>query len=309
MTGCLVASAACIMLPGQFNQAMMMKMAEERLQKVMAAAGIGSRRACEQLIVAGRVKVNGRLVTEMGVKVDAERAQITVDGKPLHLPPRHVYFKVHKPRGVLGDIGDDPEGRRTVLDLAPPELRRVFPVGRLDLHSEGLMLLTDDGALANRLTHPRFEHRKVYYVLVEQRPSEAALAQLRSGIDLPEGRTAPASVRVAYKLPADLQLSAGPLEGVWLEILLREGKKRQIRQMTAAIGHPTLRLVRWAIGSLTLGKLKVGQVQPLTRNEVSALRQLVSEGPERGTGSARRRVDPNNRRPPSAHDQRWSHSR
>jgi 23S rRNA pseudouridine2605 synthase len=253
-------------------------MAEERLQKVMAAAGVGSRRACEQLITAGKVKVNGKLVTELGTKVDPDLAQITVDGKPLHMRPRHVYFKVYKPRGILGDIGDDPEGRQTVLDLAPAELRRVFPVGRLDLASEGLMLLTDDGDLAHRLTHPRFEHPKRYYVLVEQRPSETALHQFRTGIDLPEGRTAPASVRVANKLPAELKLGPGPNSGVWLEVILHEGKKRQIRQMTAAIGHPTLRLVRWAIGPLTLGSLKFGQSAPLTRREVAALRQMVAEG-------------------------------
>jgi 23S rRNA pseudouridine2605 synthase len=253
-------------------------MSEERLQKVMAAAGLGSRRACEQLIRAGNVRVNGQTVSELGAKVDPERDQITVDGKPVHLPRRHVYLKLHKPRGVLGDIGGDPEGRQTVADLIPRDVRRVFPVGRLDLHSEGLVLLTDDGDLANKLTHPRYEHPKIYYVLVDQRPTEQALAQFRHGIDLPEGRTARASVRVVHSLPDELNLSRGPTEGVWLEVGLREGKKRQIRHMTAAIGHPTLRLVRWAIGPLTLGELKVGQWAPLTRNEVAALRRMVAEG-------------------------------
>ncbi len=253
-------------------------MNEERLQKVMAAAGVGSRRACEQLILAGKVRVNGQTVTELGTKVDPEHAQIVVDGKPLKPPPRHIYLKVHKPRGVLGDIGDDPEGRRTVLDLIPPELsRRVFPVGRLDFASEGLMLLTDDGSLAHRLTHPRFQHPKTYYVLVDQRPTASALAQFRTGIELEEGRTAPAEVHIVERPPADLRLSAGLQRGVWLEIVLREGKKRQIRHMTAAIGHPTLRLIRTAIGPLTLGSLPAGETKPLTRAEVGALRQMVAE--------------------------------
>jgi pseudouridine synthase len=137
------------------------------------------------------------------------------------------------------------------------------------------MLLTDDGDLAHRLSHPRFEHAKTYYVLVEQRPAEAVLAQFRQGVDLPEGRTAPARIRVVQRLPPELHLSAGPSAGVWLEVKLHEGKKRQIRHMTAALGHPTLRLVRWAIGPLTLGSLKLGEVRPLTRDEVNALRQSV----------------------------------
>jgi 23S rRNA pseudouridine2605 synthase len=268
-------------------------MAEERLQKIMAAAGVGSRRACEQLIVAGKVQVNGHTVTELGSEADPERVQITVDGKPIHRPKRHIYLKLHKPRGVLGDIGDDREGRETILDLLPEEMRRVFPVGRLDRHSEGLVLLTDDGDLAHRLTHPRYEHPKTYYVLVEQRPTNEELAHFRRGIDLPEGRTAPAQIRVAEHLPADLQLSKGPTQGIWLEVVLREGKKRQIRHMTAAIGHPTLRLVRWAIGPLTLGRLGLGEHAPLQRTEVAALRQWVSAAP--GQRTPRRTPEPGRR--------------
>jgi len=265
-----------------------MTMAEERLHKVMAAAGAGSRRKCEEMIAAGRVQVNGHTVTELGVKVDPERVQIAVDGKPLHFHRRHVYVKVNKPRGVLSDIGGDARGRRTVANLIDLPGRRVFPVGRLDLHSEGLVLLTDDGELAHRLTHPSFEHAKTYYVLVQERPTAEALAQLRDGVELPEGRTAPAQVRVAESLPAELQISAGPQTGVWLEILLHEGKKRQIRHMTAAVGYPTLRLIRWAIGPLTLGKLAVGESAHLTRSEVAGL-QRAAHG---------ERTAP--RRPPSA---------
>jgi pseudouridine synthase len=186
-----------------------------------------------------------------------------------------VYLKLHKPRGVLGDIGSDPEERKTVLELLPSELRRVFPVGRLDLNSEGLMLLTDDGDLAHRLTHPRYQHPKTYYVLVAERPSESALQHFRRGVELPEGRTAPAKIRIVQHLPAGIELAPGLTRGVWLEVLLREGKKRQIRHMTAAIGHPTLRLVRWAIGSLTLGSLRSGATAPLSHHEVGELRQMV----------------------------------
>jgi pseudouridine synthase len=256
-------------------------MAEERLHKIMAAAGVASRRACEQLILAGKVKVNGQTVTELGVKVDPALTHISVDGKPLRRHQRHVYLKLHKPRGVLGDIGDDPEDRQSVSDLLPNELRRVFPVGRLDYNSEGLILLTDDGDLAHQLTHPRFQHPKTYYVLVAEQPGESALMHFRRGIDLPEGRTAPASIRVVHRLPAGIQLSVGLTRGVWLEVLLREGKKRQIRHMTAAIGHPTLRLVRWAIGPLTLGNLKPGVTAPLTRREVGDLREMVRDHGDR----------------------------
>ncbi len=251
-------------------------MREERLQKILAAAGVGSRRTCEQMIVDGRIKVNGQTVTELGTKVDPNDDQIQVDGKSVQLPKRHQYIKLHKPRGVLSDIGGDTGERETVADLLPPDSRRLFPVGRLDVHSEGLILMTDDGELAHKLTHPRFQHDKTYYVLVGERPSDSAIDQLRRGIDLPDGRTAPAEVRVVRALPTDLKLSKGPTEGVWLEIVLREGKKRQIRHMTAAVGYPTLRLFRWAIGSLTLGPLKMREHMPLTAREVSSLRALTS---------------------------------
>ncbi|MFO7632119.1 MAG: pseudouridine synthase, partial [Caldilinea sp.] len=277
-------------------------MAPERLQKVMAAAGIGSRRKCEELITAGRVQVNGKVVQTLGAKADPARDRILVDGKPLTPAPAHHYYKVHKPRGVLSDTGSEEGERRTVLDLAPPDAGRLFPVGRLDLHSEGLVLLTDDGELAHLLTHPRYEHTKTYYVLVEALPTTSALITLRQGVDLPEGRTAPAEVEVAQELPAELNLSKGPNEGVWLRIVLREGKKRQIRHMTAAVGYPTLRLVRWALGPLTLGKVTLGQCVPLTPAEVRALRRaagLETERPERKRPPARRQTAQASRRRPA----------
>ncbi len=252
-------------------------MAEERLQKLMATAGLGSRRACEQLILDGRVQVDGRVVVELGARADPAKNRVLVDGKRLSLPDQHIYIKLHKPRGVISDVGGDTGGRKSVVDLLPEEVRRVFPVGRLDLHSEGLILLTDDGDLTHKLTHPRYQHPKTYFVLVGERPPIAVLEQLRGGVDLPDGRTLPAKVRVVDGLPGDLQLSKGPNEGVWLEILLTEGKKRQIRHMMAAVGHPALRLVRWAIGPLTLGRLELGQHASLTAGELTSLRRMVGD--------------------------------
>ena len=267
----------------------------ERLQKVLAAAGVGSRRKCEDLIAAGRVQVNGKIVQTLGVKVDPARDRIVVDGATVKPASTHRYYKVHKPRGVLSDAPAAEGERRTVLDLAPPDAGRLFPVGRLDLHSEGLVLLTDDGELAHRLTHPRYEHPKTYYVLVERTPTAAALAALREGVELPEGRTAPAEVEIVQAPPEALKLSKGPNTGVWLRIVLREGKKRQIRHMTAAVGYPTLRLVRWAIGPLTLGDLALGQCVALSQAEVRALRRAVGLEPAPDGRSTTR--TPNRRTP------------
>ena len=256
-------------------------MSEDRLQKIMAAAGVASRRACEDLIVAGRVQVDGQVVTELGTKVDPDKVDISVDGQSIKQPKRHVYYKVYKPRGVLSDIGGDTRGRQTVADLLPEEARRVFPVGRLDLISEGMVLLTDDGELANRLTHPRYEHPKVYYVLVQKLPTMLVLETLRTGIDLPSGRTQPCKVTVATTLPAGLILDEGTAKGVWLRFVLREGKKRQIRHMTAAVGYPTQRLVRWAIGPVTVEGVKPGEYRALTGAEVASLKQMITgEGSE-----------------------------
>ncbi len=269
-------------------------MTEERLQKVLAAAGVASRRACEELISAGRVRVDGEVVTKLGTKVNVESAAIAVDGKPVGLAQSNVYYRIYKPRGILSDIGGDSRGRRTVAELLPPGVGRVFPVGRLDLNSEGLVLLTDDGALAHRLTHPRYEHPKTYFVLVTRRPSAEALFRLRKGIQLESGRTAPARVEVVDRLPMGLILDRGAPEqespadgtgkspladkGVWLRIVLREGKKRQIRHMASAVGIQLRRLIRWSIGPLTLDGLKASQARPLTPGEANALRTMVESG-------------------------------
>ncbi len=254
-------------------------MAEERLHKVMAAAGFGSRRACEQMIIEGHVQVDGRTVTEVGVKVDPANVTILVDGQTLSMPTRHIYIKLNKPRGIISDIGGDTGSHQSVAALLPEEMRRVFPVGRLDLNSEGLILLTDDGELAHHLTHPSFEHPKTYYVLVDEQPSMTTLETLRTGVPLPEGRSAPARVRTVDGLPAELVLGKGPTKGVWLEITLREGKKRQIRHMLAAVNHPVLRLVRFGIGPLTMGRVKPGEWTKLGGREAAQLRTFAGLAP------------------------------
>lgn len=272
-------------------------MPEERLQKIMANAGIGSRRACERLILAGRVQVSGQTVTELGTKADPELVTITVDGRPLQFHQRHAYVKVHKPRGVLSDVGGDTRGRRTVADLVSAPGRRLYPVGRLDFNSEGLVLMTDDGALAHRLTHPRYGHEKVYYVLLAERPTEEALTALRTGVDLESGRTARAVVALVDAPPPALRLSPGPTKGIWLQIRVREGKKRQIRHMTAHVGYPTLRLVRWSIGPLELGSLPAGESAHLTHKEVTALRQSVEpSGHPKSSSGNRTRSQPRRRK-------------
>lgn len=272
-------------------------MSEERLQKVMAAAGIASRRASEKLIEAGRVAVNGQIVTEMGLKVDLSKDKVTVDGRPLRTSNRHVYVKVYKPKGMLSDIGGQTDGRPTVADLLPPGVGRVFPVGRLDLNSEGLVLLTDDGELAHRLTHPRYEHPKTYYVLIDSYPGEEALTRLRNGVELEDGRTAPAKVDVVDGPPAGLILAEGYRRGTWLRIVLREGKKRQIRHMIVAVGLFLHRLVRWSIGPLTIAQLPPGESAHLAKGELASLRDMAeSKRTPRRPGRLDRPSSP--RRPP-----------
>lgn len=260
-------------------------MSEERLQKVMAGAGIASRRASEKLIEAGRVSVNGRVVTEMGLKVDLSKDKVTVDGRPLRTSKRNVYIKVYKPKGMLSDIGGQTDGRPTVADLLPPGVGRVFPVGRLDLNSEGLVLLTDDGELAHRLTHPRYEHPKTYYVLIDTFPGEEALNRLRKGIELEDGLTAPAKVDIVDGPPAGLILDEGYRRGTWLRIVLREGKKRQIRHMIAAVDLFLHRLVRWSIGPVTIAQLPPRESAHLAKGELASLRDMAeSKRPPRSSG-------------------------
>ena len=231
----------------------------ERLQKVLAAVGLGSRRACEELIADGRVTVDGE-VAELGRRVDPDTARVEVDGVPISVRPGLVHYLLNKPAGVV-TTASDPQGRPTVLDLVPPE-PRVFPVGRLDAATEGLLLLTNDGDLAHRLTHPSFGVEKEYLAEVEMPPTRGELRRLREGVDLEDGRTAPA--RVTLVPPRAVRL------------VIHEGRNRQVRRMLDAVGHPVLRLVRTRIGPLTDRRLRPGEWRPLSSAEVRSLEEQVA---------------------------------
>ena len=226
----------------------------ERLQKVLARAGYGSRRTCEGLISAGRVTVNGA-VAELGRRVDPRQDRVAVDGAPVPVLPGLVHYLLNKPAGVV-TTADDPEGRPTVVTLVPRR-PRVFPVGRLDADSEGLLVLTNDGELAQRLTHPSFGVDKEYLVEVEGVPGPGALRTLRRGVDLEDGRTAPAQVGVVAP-------------GV-LRVVIHEGRNRQVRRMCDAVGHPVRRLVRTRIGPVSDLSLGPGQWRALNSAEIRAL--------------------------------------
>jgi 23S rRNA pseudouridine2605 synthase len=231
----------------------------ERLQKVLAAVGLGSRRACEELIAEGRVTVDGE-VAILGRRVDPEAARVEVDGVPISIRPGLVHYLLNKPAGVV-TTASDPQGRPTVLDLVPPE-PRVFPVGRLDAATEGLLLLTNDGDLTHRLTHPSFGVEKEYLAEVETPPTRGELRRLREGVELEDGRTAPA--RVTLVPPRAVRL------------VIHEGRNRQVRRMLDAVGHPVLRLVRTRIGPLTDRRLRPGEWRPLTPAEVRDLESAVA---------------------------------
>lgn len=235
-------------------------MTEERLQKILARAGIASRRKAEELILHGHVTVNGRVVTELGTKSDPERDHIKVDGKSIRLQPL-VYLVLNKPKGHVTTLAD-PEGRPTVADLLRGVKVRVYPVGRLDYDAEGLLLCTNDGELAHRLMHPRYEVPKIYQVKVKGVMEEKAFTKLRRGIVLEEGRTAPARIKPLHKTEANS----------WIELTIREGWNRQIKRMCERVGHPVLKLQRIRYGPLELGDLPLGQHRMLTPREVALLK-------------------------------------
>lgn len=236
---------------------------EERLQKIMAQAGLGSRRDCEKIIIAGRVRVNGALAT-IGQKANPAVDGITVDGRVIKPPQQLVYIALHKPRFILTTVETESgDARRTVRDLVPV-VERLYPVGRLDFESEGLVLMTNDGDLTQKLTHPSHGHIKVYRVLVARHPDQDQLSTWRRGVVMEDGyRTQPADVFV--------ETLAG--KGAWLRISMREGRKRQIREIAAQLGLPIVRIIRVSIGSLYLGSLKAGEWRYLTEAEVQALKQ------------------------------------
>jgi 23S rRNA pseudouridine2605 synthase len=240
----------------------------ERLQKVLAAAGVASRRRCEELIAEGRVTVNGAPVTQPGVQVNPNTAVITVNGRPVETAVRLEYWALNKPPGVLSAAADA-RGRTTVVDLVKGTRHRVAPVGRLDLDAEGLILLTNDGELANRLLHPRYGVLKEYRVLVHGAPDAAALEAIRKGA-LVEGRwAAPRAVEVEGPDRAQ------PGQRTWLRMTLAEGRKREIKVICSAAGHPVARLVRVRFGPIALGRLHLGEHRPLTSAEVESLRRTA----------------------------------
>lgn len=237
----------------------------ERLQKVLARVGFGSRRTCEELIADGRVTVDG-LPARLGHRVDPERHSVAVDGEEIGLLPDLVYYLLNKPAGVV-TTADDPQGRPVVVGLVPSE-PRVFPVGRLDADTEGLLILTNDGVLAQRLTHPSFGVEKEYLACVAGNPSPGALRSLRQGVELEDGVTAPARVSLV-----------GPDT---IRIVLREGRNREVRRMCAAVGHPVERLVRTRIGPLAEVGLAPGEWRLLSLAEARTLGRATGQAAGQG---------------------------
>jgi pseudouridine synthase len=236
----------------------------ERLQKLLARAGYGSRRACEDLIEAGRVSVDGKRATELGAKADPETQEIKVDGKPLRVE-QPVYYVLNKPKGIVSTV-HDPEGRPTVRDLMKGEKRRIFPVGRLDADSRGLVILTNDGRFTNLLTHPRYGIEKTYVVRVRGEVPDAAVAKLRHGVWLAEGKTLPARVWVIRRKRDETELG----------VAISEGKNRQVRRMLAAVGFKVLALTRTKIGPLTIRGMPEGAARELSRHEVAELEKAAT---------------------------------
>jgi 23S rRNA pseudouridine2605 synthase len=248
------------------------RVTEARLHKVLAAAGVASRRRAERLILEGRVSVNGRVVRSLGNKVEPTRDRIVVDGKVIRLPETYRYLLVNKPAGVLTTVSD-PHNRPTVIDLVKHQVtdpegnrQRLYPIGRLDLESEGLLLLTNDGHLANRVTHPSTGLEKEYRVRVRGDLTDEKLERLRRGIVLDGKPTAPAQVEVERREGPDTAL---------LRFVIHEGRKRQVRRMCEAVELRVLRLVRVRIGPIELGTLRPGQCRDLTAGEVERLRRAT----------------------------------
>lgn len=236
---------------------------EIRIQKILANAGIASRRKAEELIIDGRITVNGKIAV-IGMKADPERDYIKLDGRLISKPEPKVYYMFNKPADVVTSLSD-PEGRPTVGDYLKGIKYRVFPVGRLDYDSEGLLLITNDGDFANSLLHPSKKIPKTYVVKVKDIIDDNKLQILRRGVRLEDGLTAPAKVKRLRQTD----------NNSWIEITIYEGRKRQIRRMLEKVGHPVIKLRRIAIGSLKLGDLKTGQMRRLTNEEVKSLKELA----------------------------------
>jgi pseudouridine synthase len=249
------------------------KQGMERLNKVLSRAGVASRRGADRLIEEGRVTVNGETVGKLGLQIDPRRDVVKVDGVRIPpIPERHTYLMLNKPRGYVTTMSD-PEGRPTVKDLLRGIKAPVYPVGRLDFNSEGLLLLTDDGDLARDLMHPRSKVAKTYAVKVRGTPSNDALGRLSRGIRLEGRKTMPARLSISRRGPNS-----------WLQVTIFEGRKHQVKKMLQAIGHPVVKLRRVSYAGLDLGDLQVGRLRPLSRQQVERLRRAVSSRGKGGGG-------------------------
>jgi 23S rRNA pseudouridine2605 synthase len=236
---------------------------EARLQKIISQAGPASRRAAEAMILEGRVEVNGTVVRELGGKFDPEQVEIKVDGKVLSSAEAHVYYLLNKPKGYVSTASDE-RGRRTVLDLLPEVQERIYPIGRLDMNTEGLLLLTNDGELMNGLLHPRYEVQKTYVARLAKGLSAQELRLLREGVQLEDGLTAPAQVRTLTEEPGRAKV----------EITIHEGRNRQVRKMLNAVGHQVVSLKRVGFGPVSLGDLPSGKWRHLSQEEIEKLKRL-----------------------------------
>jgi pseudouridine synthase len=259
---------------------------EERLQKIISRAGVASRRRAEELIVAGRVKVNGVKERELGTRADAERDEIRVDGKLINVVVEHVYVMLHKPEGYVTTT-KDPEGRPTVMKLVKRLRQRVYPVGRLDYDTSGLLLFTSDGELTNFLTHPSSKVKKTYSVKVKGAVKNPAVHELEKGPKIGGRPLKPSEARFVKTTPRSRHS--------WISLTITEGRTRQIRKMCEAVGHPVLKLKRIALGPLKLGNLRVGEWRYLTDREVSELNRLKSKKasagqPGKRSGPARKKA-------------------
>ena len=239
---------------------------KQRLAKVLAARGVASRRAAEVMITEGRVSVNDEVVHHPGFPVDPEKDRIKVEGKAVKRPPKLVYYVMNKPKGYITGR-DDPNGRPSVLDLLGALPERVEPVGRLDFNTEGVLLLTNDGALAHKLTHPSTGVPKRYLAKIYRTPSESTLARIERGVMLEDGPTGPMKVRVVEGTDAG---------NCWVEITVTEGRNRLVRRLFASLGHPVAKLRRESFATIALRDLELGQVRPLSADEVARLQDLVA---------------------------------
>lgn len=250
----------------------------ERLAKVLAARGVASRREAEAMIAAGRIKVAGEVISHPGHPVHPDDPSIRLDDKPLPTAPRHVYYVLYKPKGYIVTRAD-PNARKSVMELLPELPERVEPVGRLDINTEGALLLTNDGDLAHRLTHPSTGVPKRYLAKVYRTPSDKTVARLEAGIQLEDGKTAPAKVRV---------LSATEKENAWVEITVTEGRNRLIRRMFAEVGHPVAKLVRQSFATISIRGLERGSFRALHADEVERLLEIGGGTPPSAAGKKAR---------------------